>query len=128
MAFLNGDPAITIYIKPSQCRDVQGGDLSILATGAELLHEYTHVVQYDRLGFTAFGKRYAAEFRASGYDADRMYAFRSRGTNFDQEMIEGQAAIVGRYAEQIALDPSKRQQDLIEDIRRRLRGTGIYGL
>ena len=131
-AFLNGNPAITIgntiYIKPSKYRLVDGQDLSIEPEGAELLlHEYTHVVQYARLGFARFGKRYAAEFRRSGNNADRMYAYGTRRLRYEDEMIEGQAQMVGHYAHQRVLEPHLRNEQLIARLRQRLKGSGIFG-
>ncbi|WP_160296839.1 eCIS core domain-containing protein [Sphingomonas sp. ERG5] len=131
-AFINGNPAITIgntiYMKPSVYQKLGGRDLSASPEGVEmLLHEYTHVVQYARLGFAVFGKRYAREFRDSGNDAGKMYDYRSRKLSYDQEMIEGQAAIVGDYAQQMALTPAKQNAALIQQLRTKLRGTGIFG-
>lgn len=132
-AFINGNPAITIgntvYIKPSTYTDLGGNDLSATPEGIEMLiHEYTHVVQYARLGFAVFGARYAQEFRASGNDANKMYDYRSRNLHYNQEMIEGQAAMVGDYAQQMALPAAKQNAALIEQLRTKLRGTGIFGL
>lgn len=132
-AFLNGNPAITIgntvYIKPSTYSKLGGNDLSATPEGIEMLiHEYTHVVQYTRLGFAAFGSRYAQEFRASGNDANKMYDYRSRNLHYNREMIEGQAAMVGDYAQQMALPAAKRNTALIQQLRTKLSGTGIFGL
>jgi hypothetical protein len=129
-AFLNGNPAITIgntiYIKPSVYRERGGKDWSANPEGVEmLLHEYTHVVQYARLGFAAFGARYAREFRESDGDANKMYDYGSRNRSYDQEMLEGQAAIVGDYGRQMALPPERRTPALIKQLRDKLRGTGI---
>lgn len=131
-AFLNGNPAITIgntiYIKRSKYRSVGGKDLSKTPDGIELLlHEYTHVLQYARLGFAQFGRRYALEFEANGGDANKMYDYRSRSLHYRQELIEGQAAIVGDYAQQMALDPKKRDAKLVQHLQRKLAGTGIMG-
>ena len=131
-AFLNGNPAITIgntiYVKPSVSRDRGGADWTTNPEGVELLlHEYTHVVQYARLGFATFGKRYAEEFRANNNDAGKMYDYESRNLHYDQELIEGQAAIVGDYARQMALPPERRTPALIQQLRAKLRGTGILG-
>jgi Domain of unknown function (DUF4157) len=132
-AFINGNPAITIgntvYIKPSTYSKLGGNDLSATPEGIEMLiHEYTHVVQYARLGFAVFGARYAQEFRSSGNDANKMYDYRSRNLHYDQEMIEGQAAMVGDYAQQMALPAAKQNAALIQQLRTKLRGTGIFGL
>ncbi len=131
-AFRNGNPAITIgntiYMKPEVYRARGGSDLSSNPEGVEmLLHEYTHVIQYTRLGFTAFGARYAREFHQSGYDANKMYDYGSRTRNYDDEMLEGQAAMVGDYGRQMALPPGSRTPALIQQLRTKLRGTGILG-
>lgn len=127
VAFLNGNPAITIgntfYIVAQRYRD----DLSMTTDGIELLvHEYTHVVQYARHGFARFGKRYAAELRANGYDASRLYAYKKRNLRFEQETLEGQAAIVGDYASN-RLSKAPEDREAAENLRLRLHGTGIYG-
>ncbi|MGH6616556.1 eCIS core domain-containing protein [Sphingomonas sp.] len=131
-AFRNGNPAITIgntiYIKPDAYRARGGSDLTSNPEGVEmLLHEYTHVIQYTRLGFTAFGTRYAREFHQSGYDAGKMYDYGSRKLNYDDEMLEGQAAMVGDYGRQMALPPGSQTPALIQELRTKLRGTGILG-
>jgi len=131
-AFLNGNPAITvgntIYIRRSERQTLGGNDMASNPDGVEmLLHEYTHVVQYARLGFAAFGRRYAREFRANGGDANKMYDHKSRRLHFDDELIEGQAAIVGDLGQQMALPAKNRNEALIRQLRAKLRGTGILG-
>jgi hypothetical protein len=128
-AFVKGNPAITIgntmYIKPSFYR-AYGSDMSRTYQGVEmLLHEYTHVIQYAALGYGTFGRRYARELHAHGYNPDRLYDYDHRSTTYQTETLEGQAAIVGDYAAaRLKRDPQSRA--LAEQLRRRLQGTGIY--
>ncbi|WP_260597188.1 DUF4157 domain-containing protein [Sphingomonas endolithica] len=132
IAFLNGNPAITIgntiYIKQRVYRERGGSNLAATPEGVEmLLHEYTHVLQYGRLGFARFGARYAAEFKAAGGDANKMYDYKHRKKGFNDESIEGQAALVGDFGEQLALPPVRRTPALIRQLRSKLNGTGILG-
>jgi Domain of unknown function (DUF4157) len=127
-AFLKGNPAITVgntvYVKS----DKYSADFSKTAKGVEVLaHEFTHVDQYQRLGFKEFGKRYGNEFVKAGGNATEMYNYASRRTTFKTETLEGQAQMVGRYAEYKAggqnLTPAE-----VKDVENRLKGTGFFGL
>lgn len=131
-AFLKGNPAITIgntvYVKADHYLAAGGADWTGNTVGMELLfHEYVHVLQWAKLGFGRFGKRYAQEFKKAGGDPAVMYAYQSRDLHYRDEMLEGQAAMVGDWAEQWKTDPSARNQALIQQIREKLRGTGIFG-
>ncbi len=132
IAFLNGNPAITIgntvYIKQHVYRERGGSNLAATPEGVEmLLHEYTHVLQYGRLGFARFGARYATEFKAAGGDANKMYDYKNRKKSFDEESLEGQAALVGDFGEQLALPAARRTPALIQQLRSKLQATGILG-
>ncbi len=75
MAFMNGNPAImignTIYLQKGS------PDVTTSDSGIELLlHESTHVILCATLGIDVSGRRYASEWRALGYDADQLYAYR----------------------------------------------------
>lgn len=60
-------------------------------------------------------------------DAGELYRYDKRRRSFDKEMLEGQAEMVGNYhVLRNSTDP--REQAKRADLRRRLRGTGIYGL
>lgn len=76
-AFLKGNPAITIgntiYLKWGSKR-FDYHDLARSEAGIGLLiHEWSHVVQYHRLGFAVFGARYVRELAIAGGDPDRLY-------------------------------------------------------
>ncbi|PCD02026.1 hypothetical protein COC42_11105 [Sphingomonas spermidinifaciens] len=127
-AFANGNPAITVgdtvYFKPGHFST----DFTASAEDRKLLnHELTHVLQYETLGYGSFTARYAREFAEAGGDADKMYDYASRDTVFDTETLEGQAQMVGDYA-QIRHSTNPARQAKIADLERRLEGTGIYGL
>lgn len=127
-----GRPAITegntVYINSARNPDgaprYYSADLSRTVGGREtLLHEFTHVRQFQQMGFAAFGARYfGRELPAAGFDADKMYDYRSRDTTFQTETLEGQAQIVGDYA------AARARHQPAPDLEARLRGTGIYGL
>ncbi len=125
-----GNPAITIgntiYLNPdtnSYSGDLgQGGN----ETGL-LIHEFTHVEQYRDLGFGSFGEKYARDLADHGFDRNEVYRYDQRDTTYAQETIEGQAEMVGDYAEiRNSTDPA--DQAKIADLEKRLEGTGIYGL
>lgn len=127
---VGGNPAITIgdtiYLNPntnSYSDDLgQGGN----ETGL-LIHEFTHVEQYRDLGFGSFGQKYASDLKEHDFDRNAVYDYEQRDTTYAQETIEGQAEMVGDYAEiRNSTDPA--DQAKIADLERRLDGTGIYGL
>ncbi len=75
MAFINGNPAVmignTIYLKKGS------SNLTTSDSGIKLLlHESTHVMLCATSGIDVFGRRYAFKWRALGYDADQLYAYR----------------------------------------------------
>ena len=131
-AFRNGNPAITIgntiYLNPTS--KWSPSDLTTMrdGTGTELLmHETMHTIQYRELGYSRFLGRYGADMAAVKGDADEMYRYYKRRRTFDQEMLEGQAQMVGNYhGLQNTVDP--KLQARRDALRRRLKGTGIYGL
>lgn len=127
-AFRNGNPAITIgntvYVKPG----TYSADFSKTAKGVELLaHEFAHVDQYQDLGFGSFGVKYAKDLASVGGDPNKAYRYETRNTTFKTETLEGQAQMVGDYAEYKAggknLSPAQ-----VKDVENRLRGTGFFGL
>lgn len=129
MAFLKGNPAITIgntiYIKSDH--QVPHHDLSQSAIGVELLlHEYTHVIQWKTLGYVAFGRRYVSDIRQCGMA--QLYEYEQRQTTYNQETLEGQAQMVGHYAGLLFESDNAGDAIKLTDLRRRLAGTGIYGL
>ncbi|UYY57687.1 hypothetical protein [Sphingomonas sp. S2-65] len=130
IAFRNGNPAITlgntIYIK-SDLKDLTHSDLSLALRGIEmLLHEYTHVVQYATLGFGTFGRRYASELRSHGWDANKLYDYGKRNSDWQHETLEGQAQIVGEYGTARRALNVPRNRALADRLRAKLQGTGIY--
>lgn len=131
-AFENGNPAITIgdtvYVRPD-VYDRLGSDFTTSPEGIETLaHEFTHVMQYQKLGFGEFFARYGNEFAKAGGDADKLYDYESRpNTVYATETLEGQAQMVGDYARYLAADENITPEQA-RDIENRLNGTGIFGL
>ena len=98
IAFMRGNPAITlsrtIYFKTPWHDDFTAAGEK---ARSDLLHELTHVVQYQRLGLIRFGLRYARELAACGFNASRMYHYEKAGRKFPKATLEGQAQMVGDY-------------------------------
>jgi Domain of unknown function (DUF4157) len=127
-AFRNGNPAITIgntvYVKPG----TYAADFSKTPKGIELLaHEFTHVEQYQRLGFGSFGVKYAKDLASVGGDPNKAYRYETRNTTFKTETLEGQAQMVGNYAEYKAGGKNLTAAQ-VKDVENRLKGTGFFGL
>ncbi len=127
-AFRNGNPAITIgntvYVKPG----TYSADFSKSAKGIELLaHEFAHVDQYQVLGFGSFGVKYAKDLASVGGDPNKAYRYETRNTTFKTETLEGQAQMVGDYAEYKAGGKNLSAAQ-IKDVENRLKGTGFFGL
>ena len=125
---VGGNPAITegntVYVRS----DVFQKDFSTSPEGIEtLVHEFTHVRQYQEMGFGSFFAKYAKDLATIG-DRNKVYDYQSRpNTTFATETIEGQAQMVGDYARYKA-GGNNLTPDQVRDIERRLRGTGIFGL
>jgi hypothetical protein len=130
-AFIKGNPAITIgntiYLRwGSKLIDYKNLDRS--DEGIRLiLHEYSHVVQYARLGFSVFGARYAAELARVGGDANKLYDYKAGDNPYAKQTIEAQAQMVGDYS------VARRHSDPANSaaarrLRSRLAGSGVYGL
>lgn len=131
-AFRNGNPAITIgntiYLRPESKWPKHDLTTTRDGSGTELLmHEVMHTIQYRELGYQLFLSRYGVDMTTVRGNADEMYRYDKRRRSFDDEMIEGQAEIVGNYHR---LRHSKDPKDAMKraDLQRRLKGTGIYGL
>ncbi len=127
-AFAKGNPAITlgnnIFFKPGRYRP----DFSLDALDITLLvHEYTHVVQYRKMGHGPFFARYGADLHRHSYNPDKLYDYGGRSTTWAQETLEGQAEMAGVYA---GLRNSKKAAAAAAkvDLERRLKGSGVYGL
>ena len=125
-AFLNGNPAITlgntIYCKPTYWK----ADFAASRTGLPLfLHEFTHVIQWDRIGFGRFTSRYVREKKACG-SADAMYDYAHRATDFGRETLEGQAQMVEDYTKVLLHAPGADR--IAPELKRRLTGSRVYGL
>ena len=135
LAFSLGNPAITqgntVYFDPKATDNgspYYSGDFSSSTEGLRrLLHEFTHVRQFQQLGFAEFARRYATDLINNGLDRNKVYDYQLRNTTYATETLEGQAQMVGDYAkrraEGLAAD-SPEMQSLV----RRLKGSGIYGL
>lgn len=124
---VGGNPAITegntVYIRS----DGYLKDFSSTPAGVNtLVHEFTHVRQYQQMGFAGFFTKYAGDLISTG-DRNKVYDYGSRNLNFGSETIEGQAEMVGDLAGfkagQVKLTPAE-----VASIERKLQGTGIYGL
>ena len=127
IAFLNGNPAITLgnsmYFVPSRWK----ANFASPRIGIPLLlHEFTHVIQWDRLGHAAFLRRYMREKRAAG-GAPATYEYTNRQTDFGHEMLEGQAQMIEDQAG-FRLGIPRGQKSRAADLKRRLAGSGVYGL
>jgi len=99
IAFMRGNPAITL-VRTIYFRRPWHADFSAANADdkADLLHELTHVLQYERLGVLGFGLRYARELARHGFRPGRLYDYKAAGTKFPQATLEGQAEMVGDYA------------------------------
>jgi hypothetical protein len=125
---IGGNPAITegntVYIRS----DGYSKDFSKTPGGKEtLIHEFTHVRQYQQLGFGSFFAKYARDLYNIG-DRNKVYDYQSRpNTTFKTETLEGQAQMAGDYAKY--LSGGKMNKDFNPaDVANRLQGTGIFGL
>lgn len=131
-AFRNGNPAITIgntiYLNPASKWPARDLTTTRDGSGAALLvHEVMHTIQYRELGYARFLARYGGDMATTKGDAHEMYRYYKRHRSFDGEMLEGQAEMVGDYhGLQNNADPKLKARR--DDLRRRLKGTGIYGL
>jgi Domain of unknown function (DUF4157) len=123
---IGGNPAITegntVYVRSDQYTK----DFSATPGGVNtLVHEFTHVRQYQQMGFGGFFAKYANDLAATG-NRNGVYDYAPRTNHFRKETIEGQAAMVGDYAGYKAgntMPPAK-----VLSIEAKLRGTGIFGL
>jgi hypothetical protein len=105
-AFL-GNPAITqgntVYFDPKATdngRPYYSADFSSSSKGIGILmHEFTHVRQFQQLGFAEFARRYAIDLMNNGLDRNKVYKYETRNTTYATETLEGQAQMVGDYAQ-----------------------------
>lgn len=124
---VGGNPAITegntVYVRS----DHYSKDFSASPQGVNtLIHEFTHVRQFQQMGFGGFFAKYAGDLASNGGDRNKVYDYGSRGSSFADETIEGQAQMVGDYAGyragEVKLTPAE-----VASIERKLNGTGIFG-
>ena len=122
-AFLNGNTAITlrrtIYLKMLYCRDFSAPEVGASARRL-LVHEMTHVWQWQKLGVLRFLLRYAGDFLSCRGNAGSMYRYEQDPRAFARCRLEAQAEMVGDYQ-----DPLHPNRATIEA---KLKGTGLYGL
>lgn len=126
LAFLNGNPAITlgntIYCKATYWK----ANFAASRAGLPLfLHEFTHVIQWDRMGFSTFIRRYSREKKTCG-SAEAMYDYAHRSTDFGHETLEGQAQMVEDYTRVLMHAPGADR--IAPELKRRLAGSRVYGL
>ncbi len=132
LAFGHGNPAITIgntiFVRHETYVSYGGANLAQTEQGIGLIvHECMHVRQYATLGFRVFGIRYYSELRAHHNDPDELYDYEHRDLDFAHETLEGQADILGNYAEmRHSANPARRAR--ADFAKKKLRGTGYYGL
>ncbi|WP_156309854.1 DUF4157 domain-containing protein, partial [Novosphingobium sp. AAP93] len=123
---LGGNPAITegntVYIGKNYLNDFSSSRAGI----ETLLHEFTHVLQYQTLGFSGFGAKYAVDLKNNGFDRNKVYDYQSRSTTFRTETLEGQAQMVGDYA-RLRAGNVPSSAPAMQSLARRLQGSGIYG-
>lgn len=129
---IGGNPAITegnnIYVRNDHYRvDFADPAHDTYADNVDMLiHEFTHVYQYQTFGFFLFFARYAAELMAYG-GPTKCYRYDQRKLRFPYETLEGQAAMAGHYAQYLA-GGTPRHADSMKNIEARLKSTGIYML
>jgi Domain of unknown function (DUF4157) len=125
---IGGNPAITegntVYIRSDGYMADFSKDPEAIRT---LAHEFTHVQQFQQRGFTNFFGRYAKDLATIG-DRNKLYDYQSRPNNsYGRETLEGQAQMVGDYANYKAggnvINATQAKQ-----IEARLKGTGLFGL
>ncbi len=131
---LAGKPAITegntVYINPAVKNGTSkyySADFSSSSNGTStLLHEFTHVLQFQRLGFSGFEIKYATDFANNDFNNAKVYDYLSRNTTFLTETLEGQAQMVGDYARYKSQNiPSSTPE--MQSLEKKLKGSGIYG-
>jgi hypothetical protein len=123
---IGNNPALTegntVYVQS----DHYSRDFSTTPSGINtLVHEFTHVRQYQQMGFGSFFAKYARDL-AVYRDRNEVYKHENRNVSFRHETIEGQAAMVGDYAGyragEVLLTPQQ-----VRSLESELRGTGIFG-
>lgn len=108
----------TIFFRGGLVPDFsQGGDASLL------MHEMTHIWQYQRLGVLPFALRYLNELEACNFDRCALYRYECGHTPFAEAKLEAQAQIVQDYG--LALGAGRAQQ--AAELRRNLAGSGLFG-
>jgi hypothetical protein len=108
----------TIFFRGGLVEDfTQGGDPSLL------MHEMTHIWQFQTLGVARFGLRYLNELENCNFDRNALYHYDCGQTAFAEAKLEAQAQIVQDYG--IALGAGRAQQTA--DLRRNLAGSGLFG-
>jgi hypothetical protein len=137
-AFKNGTPAMavgnTVYMRADVYKNF-GKDFSATSSGLEhLAHEFGHVYQYQKMGFGSFAAKYAQDFVKIPNQGDH-YKYEKRNTTYKTETIEGQAQMVGHYAQylyEVRNNTPEQYRSISEaqarDLEKRLAGTGLFGL
>ncbi|MDZ7588308.1 MAG: DUF4157 domain-containing protein [Parasphingorhabdus sp.] len=123
---VGGNPAITegntVYIGQNYSSDFSRSPEGIRT----LVHEFTHVRQFQQLGFGSFAARYAGDLANARGNRNEPYDYASRTTAWRNEPLEGQAQMVGDYAMYKAGGGNLTTAQAAS-IERRLAGTGIFG-
>lgn len=108
MTYLN-----TIHFNKGHFRDDFSADDSHKAL---LVHEATHVWQYNKMGVVPFALRYGWNFLSCEFDQHKMYDY-GGAPHFKDATLEGQAQMVSHYF-------GSRS----EALKAKLARTGFYGL
>ena len=127
-AFVKGNPAITlgntIHFKSDRYRSdflLKPKDVALL------VHEWTHVVQYSRIGYAAFAAKYGRDLKQHGFNPDKLYKVLERESLYREETLEGQAEMAGLLTYYRCLNKSSDQEPR-KSLERRMASSGIYGL
>ena len=89
-----------------------------------LLHECTHIYQFQTMGFALFFIRYVAELVTFGGRSE-VYRYNNRDLPFHRESLEGQAEMVGHYANYMA-GGQPSNADSQSTIEKKLKSTNIF--
>ncbi len=127
-----GNPAITegdnIYFRKDRyLKDFGDRTGATFADNVDvLLHEYTHVYQYQKMGFFSFFVKYGSDLGSFG-GKNEVYRYNKRQLPFNHESLEGQAEMVGHYANYLA-GGQPNNSDTRSTIEKKLKSTGIFML
>jgi hypothetical protein len=112
----------TVYVRA----DLYQRDMSKTRDGVGLLaHEFTHVLQFQQIGFTAVVSRIGHE--AARHGPNGAYDYRSRSLTYRTETLEGRAQMVEDYTRLREMGVRPKERALHQILLQKLKGSGIYG-